>query len=221
MAVEVHWVSGSPFAWRVLLTLELKKVAYQSRLLQVSAGENRAPEFLALNPRGRVPVLRDNDYVLPESLAIMAYLDRKHPDPPLFGGSAKTVGQVWRAVLDFDFYVAGEAMTRVVLPIYFGQVEEDEVREAAEEVRAELGRMEKTLAGQAWLVGDAMSAADIAVYPFIETLLRAASKKQAAALDLGWSPLGERFPALEAWRARIAALPGSDRAYPPHWREAA
>ena len=73
MALEVFWGSGSPFAWRVLLALEVKRLTYQSTLLQFSKGEHKATEFLKLNPRGKVPVLKDDGFVLNESVAIMGF----------------------------------------------------------------------------------------------------------------------------------------------------
>jgi len=77
MAIELYWGSGSPFAWRVMLTLEVKGLAYESKLLESSKGEYKTPAYLRLNPRGKVPTLKDGDFVLYESLAIMSYLDRK------------------------------------------------------------------------------------------------------------------------------------------------
>jgi glutathione S-transferase len=70
-------------AWRVLLTAEVKGIPYEGKLL-ASKGELKTPEFLAINPLGRDPALRDGDFTLHESLAIMVYLDRKHPSPPPF-----------------------------------------------------------------------------------------------------------------------------------------
>ena len=66
-----------------------------------------------------------------------------------------------------------------------------------------------------------LSAADLAVYPFVEMLLRAAAKEVVHSMSLGLLPLAERYPALEDWRQRVTALPGYARSYPPHWREAA
>jgi len=64
MAIELYWGSGSPFSWRVMLTLEVKGLAYESKLLEFSKGQNKSPAYLRLNPRGKVPTLKDGDFVL-------------------------------------------------------------------------------------------------------------------------------------------------------------
>lgn len=219
--LEVHWFSGSAPSWRVLLTLELKQVPYTSRLINVSKGEHKAPGFLALNPRGRVPVLRDGGYVLAESLAIMAYLDRKFPEPSLFGRSAEETGRIWRAIMDFELGVT-PLMLQVILPIFLGQTEEkaDEVAAGGTRLHEELTTLEDAVSQRDWMAGGRVSAADISIYPFVEALLRAAAKPAAERFELGFIPFDRRFPALDAWRGRIRALPGYDNSYPPHWREA-
>jgi glutathione S-transferase len=68
--VEIYWVSGSPFAWRVLLTAEVEGIPYEGKLLEASKGELKTPEFLAINPLGRVPAIRNGNFMLHESLAI-------------------------------------------------------------------------------------------------------------------------------------------------------
>src|SRR5947208_14761570 len=105
MAIELYWGSGSPFAWRVMLTLEVKGLAYESKLLEFYKGENKAPAYLLLNPRGKVPTLKDGDFVLYEPLAIISYLDRKDPDPPLFGKTLEEKGAIWRGLAECDSYV--------------------------------------------------------------------------------------------------------------------
>ena len=71
----------------MLLTLEVKQLPYQSKLLTFSKQEHESPEYLTLNPRGKVPTLKDSDFVLGESLAIMAYLDIAYPERPIFGST--------------------------------------------------------------------------------------------------------------------------------------
>ena len=109
MAIELYWGSGSPFAWRVMLTLEVKKLAYESKLLEFSKGEHKTPAYLQLNPRGKVPTLKDGDFAVYESIAIMAYLDRKYPEPPLFGKTAEETGLIWQTISECESYLVGEA----------------------------------------------------------------------------------------------------------------
>ncbi|MBL8264912.1 glutathione S-transferase family protein, partial [Steroidobacter sp.] len=104
MALELWWGSGSPYSWRALLALEHKRLQYVSHLLQFSKQEHRSPQLLQMNPRGRVPVLKDGDYVVFESLAILRYLDRKYPDVPIFGHSAEEEGTITRVICEFQAY---------------------------------------------------------------------------------------------------------------------
>ena len=101
--LELFWGSGSPFVWRVMLTLEAKGLQYQSTLLEFSKGEHKSASYLQLNPRGKVPTLKDGDYALYESLAIMAYLERKFPQPPLLGMTPAETGMIWRFISECDY----------------------------------------------------------------------------------------------------------------------
>lgn len=219
MAIELYWGSGSPFAWRVMLTLEAKKQPYTSTLLEFSKGDHKSPEFLKLNPRGKVPCLKDGDFVLYESLAMMAYLDRKYPDPPLFGKTAQETGLVWRAVCECEYLIS--AGDKVIRPLFFGTGLDkvNEIQEAAQKIRDELKRLDGQLGNSNWLVGKEMSAADIAVFPLVQLCLRAASKDAAKQFNLGIAPLAEYYPHLAAWVRRIELLPYYERTYPPHWRQ--
>lgn len=219
MALELYWGSGSPFAWRVMLTLEVKGLAYQSKLLEFSKGDHKAAGFLKLNPRGKVPLLKDDDFILNESLAIMAYLDKKYPSPPLFGTSPQETGLIWRAVMETEAYLLS-AGDKVIRPVFFGKGldETAKIRQAAQAVRQELQRIDRELSGSTWLVGKQISAADISLFPLIQTILRAAGKDAAKSLNLEFLPMADTFPNLSGWVKRIEALPGYERTYPPHWR---
>lgn len=219
MAIELYWGSGSPFAWRVMLTLEVKKLPYESKLLEFSKGDHKTPAYLQLNPRGKVPTLKDGDFVVYESLAIMSYLDRKYPEPPLFGRSAEQAGLIWRAIAECESYLVG-AGDKIVRPIFFGKGldQVDEIEQAAQTMRAELKTLDDRLANANWLVGTGITAADIGVFPFVQLLLRAASKEAAQSLNLGLLPLAQSYPNIAKWVERIEALPNYQRTYPPHWR---
>ena len=219
MAIEVYWGSGSPFAWRVLLTLEVKQLPYQSHLITFSQQENKSPEYLALNPRGKVPTLKDGDFVLYESLAIMAYLDSKYPEHPLFGRTPQEIGTIWRLISESSSYVC-DAIQRITVPVFTerGLDKEAEIQAAATAVATELAQLEAVVTKTPWLAGAAISAADIVVYPWIPSLVRAASKEAAQPLNLPFLPFEARYPHLAAWMKRIEALPGYERTYPPHWK---
>jgi len=76
----------------VRIALALKGVAYDSVTLNLLPGheEQRRPEYLVRNPQGRVPALDGDEGVLGQSLAIIAWLDETHPDPPLLPADAWT-----------------------------------------------------------------------------------------------------------------------------------
>jgi glutathione S-transferase len=81
-----------------------------------------------------------------------------------------------------------------------------------------LKRIDAELVNSAWLVGTQISAADIALFPLIQMIVRAAGKDAAKPLNLEFLPLTDGFPNIAAWVKRIEALPGYERTYPPHWR---
>jgi glutathione S-transferase len=219
MAIRLYWGSGSPFAWRMMLALEIKGLPYESKLLEFSKGDHKAPGYLELNPRGKVPTLQDGDLVLYESVAIMAYLERKYPEPEIFGKNARETGLIWRSISETESYLSGPGMT-LVLPIYSGKGMDktDEIHETVATIRQELQKVEAALANSNWLVGSQISAADIVLFPLIQTLVRAAGKEAAKPFDLRFLPLRESYPKIAAWVKRIEAIPGYERTYPPHWR---
>ena len=219
MSITVYWASGSCPSWRVLLACEHKGLAYESRVLDFSNREHKSADHLAMNPRGKVPVLRDGAHALYESIAIIAYLEAKWSERPVLGRTPIETGSIWRTISEVTSYVE-PALDRVCIPIYRGTAAEqaDVVRAAARDVAAELAPFEARLARSEWLVGDGPTAADFALVPQIGHLLRAASKPVAQDLDLEILPVLTRYPALSTWWDRVRALPGFDRTYPPHWK---
>ena len=90
----------------VQFALEHKALAYERKVLSFAAGDTRKPEFVALNPRHRVPVIVDGDFVLYESNAIVEYLDDAYAGrgQPLFPGDARNRALVRRLVSEADNY---------------------------------------------------------------------------------------------------------------------
>ncbi|HVC36943.1 MAG TPA: glutathione S-transferase family protein [Gammaproteobacteria bacterium] len=220
MAIEIYWGSGSPFAWRVLLALEIKQLPYQSRLIEFSKKGHKTPEFLKMNPRGKVPTLTDGDYVVYESIAILQYLDRKYPQIPLFGTTPEQAGAINQDICEVLAYIE-KPIGQITRPLFSGEVagKETQIREAAEALHQEFDQYEARLKHSQWLRGDRISASDITLYPSVTTILRAAGKPVAKAFDLGFLPLAQCYPNLTRWSAAIESLPGYARTYPPHWRQ--
>ncbi len=221
MALELTLILGSPYAWRVQLALEHKELPYTTRVLSMSAGELRSQEHLARSPRGKVPLLTDGDFIISESIAILAYLERRSPERPLFGVTAEETGTIWRHVSEYTAYV-DEAVEAFILPVYFDRVAEEaeRVRHAIATLTVELATYDRLFRTSEYLAGPTLTAADFVVFPHVQSVLRAASKPAANTLELPFLPLATKHPALAAWLERIARMPGYERAYPQNWRAA-
>lgn len=220
MALELYWGSGSPYSWRVQLALEYKRVPYESHLLQFEKQEHKSPQMLRMNPRGRVPVLRDGDFVVFESLACLIYLDRKYPEPPLFGRTPEEAASIMRVINEYQAYVEGPLL-QIVSAVFFEKLDEkvEEVTRAVHVMASEARAIENRLSASDWLVGEHVSAADMVVFPQIMLLLRALEKREAGDLRTRFLPMEQHYPAIARWIARVEQLPGYERTYPPHWRE--
>ena len=82
--MDLYTFFRSSAAYRVRIALNLKGVerSEHSVHLRRGGGEQKAPDYLRINPQGLVPALVEGDFVLVQSLAIMEYLDETHPEPP-------------------------------------------------------------------------------------------------------------------------------------------
>ncbi len=220
MSLELWWGSGSPYSWRALLALEYKRLPYVSHQVQFAKQEHKSPQMLSMNPRGRVPVLKDGDFVCFESLAILHYLDRKFPDPPLFGTTPEEAGTINRVISEYEWY-AEDHIQKVIYVVLFQGVEGhmDEIERAMSHILAEARTIERRLASSAWLVGESFSAADIVIFPGIRMLLRVLERREAQELRGRLIPVDANFPAIAAWLKRVETIPGYEKTYPPHWRE--
>src|SRR5437867_1420924 len=118
--IELYYGSGSPYAWRAWLGLEHKALPYELRMQSFSAGDLQTPEYTALNPRRRVPVIVDDGFALYESAAILEYLEDAYPDSgsKLFSGDVKSRALARRLVREADQYLA-HALEALVDEILF------------------------------------------------------------------------------------------------------
>lgn len=212
MALAFYYGSGSPYAWRVWLALEHKRIPYDQKVMSFSSGDLRKPEYLAINPRHKVPAIVDDGFSLYESAAILEYLDEKYPATRLFPGDVRQRALVRRMAEEADQYYA-VAMEKLVEQVLFTPQEKwnaDAIAEGRTGLAKELTLWETLIRGD-YLAGE-LSAADFTLYPLVALSLRMEKKKPD--LDVR----GIIGPKVMAWMKRIEALPYFQKTWPPHWK---
>ncbi|HET7795886.1 MAG TPA: glutathione S-transferase [Rhizobacter sp.] len=161
LRVYHHPLSGH--AHRVRLFLSLLGLPFETIEVDITKGEQRQPEFVALNRFAQVPVLQDGDITLPDSNAILTYLALRYdtsgqwlPRDPV--GAAQV--QRWLSVAAGTL-VNGPGNARV--NVLFGRPHDPRCGEIATLL---FQRMDDHLATQAWLAGAQPTIADIALYTY-------------------------------------------------------
>jgi glutathione S-transferase len=205
--------SGSPFAWRVWLALEHKQLSYELRTLSFDRNEHKTPEFLAINPRGKVPALVDGEFTLWESGAILEYLEDRYPERPILPKDPAGRAIARRIAAEADNYLYPLQRPLMMATLYTPAAERDAAKITAAEdaVLAELGRFAGYLKGDEWFAGP-LSLADFTVFPY----LRMAQRIEERVPEL---TISRRFPpAITAYLQRFAALPYAEKTLPPHWK---
>jgi RNA polymerase-associated protein len=152
-----------PYCARVRILLAEKEVPYETVEIDL---ENRPVWLYEKNPVGRVPILEEGSFVLPESRVIMEYLEERYPEPPLLppGPAERALVRLW-----FERF---DDLSRPYYSVLFeGQ--------AADALDAELAKLDAALAASPYLAGSQFSQADIAYIPWI---IRAEGR---AGVDLG------------------------------------
>jgi glutathione S-transferase len=213
--MKLYYASGSPWAWRVHLALEEKGVAYEPALLTFSSGYLHTPEFLSMNPHGKVPVLTDGDFAIYESQAILEYVEEKQPEPPLLPRDAAGRARVRMEELECTTYMS-EAFRGLAQVAFFTPEESRDPKTLAErraDVAAELAKLEARLDARGgdygnFLMGAEITRADTTWLPFVEIAGRAGVPVDAKASTR-----------LAAWLDRMRARPSYEKTYPPHWRK--
>lgn len=216
MTIVFYAGSGSPYVWRVWLALEHKALAYELRMLSFQAGDLTKPEFLAINPRHKVPAIVDDGFALYESSAIVRYLEECYPDSgkSLFPGNVTTRAIINRMIAETDAYVA-PAIENLVEEILFTPESErdaEKIAAARTSLGEELAHFERDIVDE-YLAGPAVSAADFTLLPSL-ALARRMQTRFVPTLDID----GVVGPKLRAWEKRMEALPYFAKTIPPHWK---
>lgn len=201
--LRLHYHPFSTFSRRVRVALIEKDIPHELVEVDLAKRENRGEAFLAMNPQGKVPVLQEGDFFLPESAAILWYLESIHPEPPLVPADPRARARVDLWVRLCDAGLAGHSLA-VVFPKRFLPRERWDtaaMAAASREIQAHLERVETQLGRSPgpWLLGEEFTLADVAYLPFLHFL---------HLLDV------EAGPNVLAWAARLAARPSAHATVP-------
>ena len=165
----VYGVPGSPYLRSALLGLEEKGANY--RLAAMQMGTGKTPEHLARHPFGRIPVLDHGGFWLYETQAILRYLDEVIPSPSLQPRDAKARARMNQLIGINDCYFFPQvsvriSFQRIVAPM-LGRTPDEEMIAAAKPDAANCVRAVEALMGDAYLVGDEVSIADLILAPHV------------------------------------------------------
>ena len=186
-------------ARRAVMTALHLEAPVELVLVNLAKGEQRAPDYLKMNPNGRVPVLDHDGYILTESHAIMQYLADITPGQTLYPTAVRERADVnrWLFWSAAHFQVAVSVLNwehNVKALLNLGPANPAEVARG-ERLFGEVGRvLDSHLAERTWIAQDRLTLADLA----IATPLMSLTTAKLPAQD---------FKHLLAWHARITELP--------------
>ena len=193
----------APNPRRVRIFAAEKGIELPAKTVSIVDREHKAPEYLAINPRGQTPTLQlDDGTVLTESVAICRYLEALHPQPALFGTTPEAIGaiEMWIRRVELTVMVPLGAVWvhthpfTARLPIArfpdYGESQRPRVLDAFAQCDAALGETP-------FLAGEGYSMADIVLLTTIDF---------AGFVGI---PLPEGLARLDDWHKRVSARPSS------------
>ncbi|ABQ66485.1 Glutathione S-transferase, N-terminal domain [Rhizorhabdus wittichii RW1] len=209
--MKLYDAAWAPSPRRVRIFLAEKGIAVERVTVDLKTGEHLRPDFVRTNPQRQLPVLvLDDGTAIDDSLGICRYFEALHPDPPLFGATAKEIGLVesWLRRVEHDWFQAVALHFRNRVPAFADRAVSGEWPPIPQiPALVERGQcmwnafadvLDRHLADRRHVAGDAFTMADIAAF---------------VAADFG---IATRLPdpregreALARWHAAIAARPSA------------
>jgi glutathione S-transferase len=186
---------GPARSLRALWALKELDADFEFVPVDLPAGEHKRPEFLLLNPAGKIPVLVDGDIVVPESAAIVMYLADKYPEKGLLPSGLKERADAYRWVM-FAVTELEQPLWRITKHTLLYPEEkrsQADIALAREEFRAMAAVLDRHLEGRRFIVGDNVTIADCVM---------------AYLMDWAdWQKLLDGFTQLRAYLERMYARP--------------
>lgn len=203
--MKLYYIVGSPNCRKVHATINHLGIDVEFEYMDFFEGDLKKPGYLAINSRGMVPSLRDGDFVLTESNAIMQYLADKVPGNTLFPRDEKTRADIvrWQCweLAHYNKAFGQLAWETVAKPNFMGtEPDAGVVNWAKQELSRHAPVLDAHLKGRKHVVGDSITLADY-------SLAHVEMFKEAIPFD--WSP----FPNLNKYYERMRAV--------AHWAKTA
>ena len=204
MTIELYVFPPSPRAFKVMAVANYLGIDAALRPLDLIKGDQKSPEYAVLNPNMRMPTLKDGDYVLWESNAIMQYLASKKPDSGLLPRDERGRLDVMRwqfwDLAHWDPHCATFIFENIIKPVILKTDEPDQaaLAKGAEMFHRSAAVLDGQLKGKAWVTGDKLTIADFSL---------GAPLNYAEMAHLPLEAYGE----IRRWFATLAALPAWQR----------
>ena len=160
--IKLYDFPMSPRARKPRIVLAEKGLQYEKVNIDITKQEQKKPEYLAINPYGKVPSLQDNGTTVYESTIVMEYLNDKYPNPPLMPADPGQRARA-RVLMHLGDNAYDGALAAIVGEVFFkpkGQADQSVIAKAKQDLSACFERLERDLGNNEYLVG-AFSLADI------------------------------------------------------------
>jgi glutathione S-transferase len=196
--LKIYGVPISVHTRKVIVAAKLKGLPFELVPVVPVIPGNPPPHWRQLSPTGKIPVLQDGDFTLADSAAICAYLERQHPQVPIYPTGARDYGRA----LWLEQYASGTVFHDIVHPLFHETVVHPQIKHIATDhariegvlhgtVPAVFGYLD-SVCGGGFLAGPSLSVADLAVASNLVTMQY-----------IGFALERARFPKLAAWFDRV------------------
>ena len=191
--MKLYWAPRSR-SFTALWLMEETGQPYQRVLTDITTGAQKAPEYLAINPMGKVPALADGDATLAEAAAICAYVAERYPEAKL----APPLGDIRRAKYLYWLFFSPGCIEPAIVQLAT-KIEINPVAAGWGEAQRVFDVLDAALSKGPWLLGDSFSAADVMIGSGLNYAVRLFKMVPAR-------------PSFDAYIARCAARPAFQRA---------
>jgi len=190
---------GPTRSLRALWALKELDVDFEFVPVNLPAGEQKHPDFLRLNPAGKVPVLVDGDIIIPESAAIVLYLADKYREKGLLPSDIKQRAETYRWMM-FAVTELEQPLWRIIKHTLIYPEDKRipaDIALAQEEFRAMATVLDRHLEGRQFIVGDSVTVADCVAAYLVDWA--------------DWLRLLDGFASLRAYLERMYARPSAPK----------